>query len=276
MPQTLSPTQSKILIALAEYKFLTISQMIRLQVTTQRSNLYKVIAPLRDTRRALVREMKFGTDPQKGKLESFYYLSNRGKNVLIENGILNLDEIKYPRGTSTLFSSDYEHRKFTLDCHIACSTECKMDGIELHQFDRYFDKLGNNRIGKNLKAKTSIVFSDGYIIADGSFLISNSEQSRLYGFELYNDRNTKRIVGQLKKHISGIKESALCTHFDIKKGHRVCCVFSHAGIMDSVKERFNEEEFEKFFLFKTYEQAMESFLKNWKDLKGKETDLIDF
>lgn len=274
MAHIITPTQAKILEQVARYKFLTVSQMITLGVATQRSNLYTAIAPLRDTRRPLIKEIKFGTDPRKGKLESFYHLTNRGKNDLLDNGLLDEEEIKLPKGTSSLFTSDYEHRKLTLNCHIACALECQKKGVDLIQFDRYFDKTGNNRTGKNLKAKTSINYLNGYIIADGSFLISKGKTSRLYALELYNDRNTKRIISQLKKHMNGIKESALCHHFGIEKGHRVCSIFSNKGIMDAVMERFDGENLTDYFFFKMYNQVAESFLKNWESKSTGKTSLI--
>ncbi|KAA3631270.1 MAG: hypothetical protein DWQ02_16625, partial [Bacteroidetes bacterium] len=227
-----------------------------------------------DTGRPLIKEIKFGTDPRKGKLESFYHLTNRGKNELLENRIVEEESILMPKGTSTMFANDYEHRKMTIDCHIACVQSCDKEGIELLQFDRYFDKTGNNRSGKNLKAKTSIVYPGGYIIADGSFLIKKGGTSRLYALEVYNDRNTKRIVGQLYKHVEGIKDSSLCQHFGIEKGHRVCCVFSHEGIMKQVMERFEGEEYSKYFLFRYSKSTHSSFLQKWWLIEKGEFGLI--
>lgn len=274
MARIITPTQTKILTQLAHYKFLTISQMVGLGVASQRSNLYTAISSIRDTRRALVKEIKFGTDPQKGRLESFYHLTRTGKASLIESGILEEEQILLPKGTSTLFSNDYEHRKITIDCHIACAQACEQEGIEVIQFDRYFDKTGNNRSGKNLKAKTSITYPGGYIIADGSFLIAKNGVSRLYALEVYNDRNTKRIIGQLRKHIKGIQESSLCGHFGIEKGHRVCCVFSYDGIMRQVMERFEPGEFENFFLFKQHESGFDYFLGGWRNFESNNEPLL--
>jgi len=276
MPVILTPTQAKILSSLAEFKFLTTSQMLTLNISTQKSNLSNSLKPLKLSRRPFIGEMRFGSDPSKGKLESFYYLMNKGVKALIENGIKEKDEIKVPKGRSTLFSSDYLHRKITINSHIRCQIECQNNNLELLQFDRYFDKTGNNRISKNLRAKTSIKFSSGYLIADGSFLVSKGDQSKLFAIEIYNDRNTKRIIHQLKQHSYGIEESSLCIHFNIEKGHRVCSVFSHIGIMEAVMKRFNPDRYKDYYLFKTVDQMNDDFLKNWQLLSGKSIDLLDF
>jgi len=270
----LTITQEKILQSLAEYKFLTITQFIKLGVSTQKTNLSNSLKPLVHTRRPIVGRMDFGVHPRTGRYEYMYYLKNRGKKLLIDNRIYE-ENIKLPKGSGILFSSDYYHRKFTIDYHIQCMIESKINAVDVSGFHRYFDKVGSQRKGGTLKAKTYINYTGGYIIADSSVLLTKKENSRLYAIEVYNDKNTKRILEQLQKHRIGIKQSALCENYDVKKGHRVLCVFTHDGIMESVMERFDAGSDSDMFLFKTYEQIMNSFLLGWSDLDSITYNLIE-
>lgn len=259
MIQLLSPAQTKILLALARYKFLTTSQMITLGISNRRSNLSVMLKPLKESKRALVGEMEFGFVPSKGRLENFYYLKPRGKKVILESGRLEEDEIKYPRGRNVMFTQDYFHRKYTIDCHIACDLAAKEQGFEVLAFDRYFDKVGNNRTGGNLQARTKIDIDGDYIIADATLLLKKGDITRLYALELYNDRNVKRITAQIEKHLIGIRHSSLCKNYGIKKGHRLICVFSHPETRSIVMEKFDNSSLKEYTLFYTADRAFQFF-----------------
>ena len=114
-----TPTQTNIMLALARHKFLTTSQLLRLKVTKQRSHLSTQIGKLRDRKRPYVSQIEFGFQPSKGRLENFYFLKSKAKKALMESLKMTAEEIKIPIGTSTLFTQDYFHRKFTIDCEIA-------------------------------------------------------------------------------------------------------------------------------------------------------------
>ena len=223
----LTPAQTRILLCLARYKFLTTSQMITLGISNRRSNLSVMLKPLKELKRPLIGEIEFGLIPAKGRLENFYYLKPKGAKAIIESKLNNDNEIKIPIGRNVLFTQDYFHRKYTIDCHIAFDLAALENDFEVIEFDRYFDKTGNNRTNRNLQAKTKIVIENEYIIADATMLVQSGNITRLYAFELYNDKNTKRILQQIKKHMIGIKQSSLCGNYGIEKGHRLICIFSH-------------------------------------------------
>lgn len=262
MIQLLSPAQTKILLALARYKFLTTSQMITLGISNRRSNLSVMLKPLKESKRALVGEMEFGFVPSKGRLENFYYLKQRGKNAILDSGLLDVDEIKYPRGRNVMFTQDYFHRKYTIDCHIACDLAAEEHGFEVLAFDRYFDKVGNNRTGGNLQAKTKIEIDGDYIIADATLLLKKGDVTRLFALELYNDRNVKRITAQIEKHLVGIRNSSLCKNYGIEKGHRLICVFSYPETKTIVEEKFDDYNLKEYILFHSMNTLYQSFLNS--------------
>lgn len=62
--KTLSPSQEKILLCLARYKFLTTGQMLRLGIMSGRANLNKQISELRYRKNPLVGSIAFGVNPK--------------------------------------------------------------------------------------------------------------------------------------------------------------------------------------------------------------------
>lgn len=274
MIELLTPSQAKILEHLARYKFLTSSQLIRLGVSNRRSNLSVMLKPLKESKRALVGEMQFAFVPSKGRLENFYYLKPKGKEVLINAGILDERNIKIPKGRSILFTQDYFHRKYTIDCHISCDLSAQKKVLNIKFFDRYFDKVGNNRKNGNLQARTKVDLFNDYIIADGAFLLDNGTNSRLYAFELYNDNNAKRILGQIQKHIEGIKHSSLCRNYNIEKGHRLLSVFTQSNTKELVMSKIKDSPFSRYLLFNQYETVVNDFFCDWQNL-SRDTIQID-
>lgn len=266
MIQIFTPAQTKILEALARYKFLTSSQMIRLGISNRRSNLSVMLKPLKETKRAFIGEMQFAFIPTKGRLENFYYLKPSGKKALIEGGLLAEEDIKIPKGRTVLFTQDYFHRKYTIDCHISCDLSAKKKDSTVVFFDRYFDKTGNNRNTANLQARTKIALTGDYIIADGTCLLEKDDISRLFALELYNDTNVKRIVEQIEKHIQGIKNSSLCRNYGLEKGHRLLAVFTHPQTKVAVMKKIEHPSMTNFLLFNDYEDVVEDFFEGWVDL----------
>ena len=82
-----------------------------------------------------------------------------------------LSVIKYPRGNYVYFTQDYFHRKYTIDCHIACNLAALQHGYQVTRFDRYIDMVGGNRGKRKLQAKTKIALNNDYIIADATLLL---------------------------------------------------------------------------------------------------------
>ena len=73
-------------------------------------------------------------------------------------------------------------------------------------FDTYFDKIGNNRVARNLRAKTRIALSEtDYFIPDGAFkIVDIGGNQRFFLFEMYNGKDSARIVRQMHKHAQSI------------------------------------------------------------------------
>ncbi len=62
--KTLSPSQEKIMLSLARYKYLTTGQMLGLGIMNDRANLNKQILELRYWKNPLVGSASFGVHPK--------------------------------------------------------------------------------------------------------------------------------------------------------------------------------------------------------------------
>lgn len=280
------PTQTNILLALAKYKFLTVSQMIRLGVATQKSNLNPHLKRLQRKARPFIKQMEFGSHPREGKLEYFYYLTPTAKRTLIDDLQMQPDEIRLPIGTSSLFSNDYFHRKSTINCEIALELAAPAQDCEVLFFDTYFDKLGSNRKGGTSRAKTKIDMKEGkYLIADAVFMLQTPIQQELYCFEVHNGKNTKKAHKQLRQYVEALQLGSASIKYDHKspdksryRACRILFAFEHEGIMQATIERLQEDaafaNMRPFFLFQTLDRVVESFFDGWCDMDGGEVRLF--
>ena len=111
--------QGNVLEALARYKFLTMSQMLKLDIgTTQYQYLAMQTKSLRDRGRPLIGCHNFHIpQPRKGRVESMYYLRPKGREALVFELDIPEEKIKMPIGKSVAYK-DYLHRKYTIDYQI--------------------------------------------------------------------------------------------------------------------------------------------------------------
>lgn len=271
-------TQSEILLALARFKFLTTSQINTL-VQKENAWLRKQILQLYKRSKPSIERISFGFHPKKGKLENVYYLTKYGQKVLCEAFDMAEDEIKMPLGTSSLFYKDYNHRKNTIDCQIALFRSMENTVFEVEFFDTYFDKVGNNRKDGNLQAKNRIDLSgENYIIPDGVFVLRSGDHRFLYLLEMYDGRDTKRVMEQVRKHAAAIGLGSPSIKYGIQKSHRILCIFEHESNKKAVLERMQADsvlaELKNHFLLKSLANMHgQTFRDRWDNING---ELVSF
>jgi len=268
--------QGKILEGLARYKFLTMSQMLKMDIgTTQYQYLAMQTKSLRDRGRSLIGCHNFHIpQPRKGRVESMYYLTRKGREALVFELDIEQEKIKMPIGNSVAYK-DYLHRKYTIDYQIALDQWAEENGATIPFFDTYFDKVGNNRVSKNLRAKTRITLPDDeYFIPDGVYYLEKEETKRLHLMEMYNGKDTGRVVKQLHKHAQAL--SFKCTHrqfnIDTERSYTIALVFQYESIMRATIQKIQEDgtfiHIAKYFLCKTIDEVNENKLDKWIDLQG--------
>jgi len=279
--QRLTTVQSNILIELARYKFLTVSQMHRLEISHDISWIRTQAKELSEGGNPLIERITFNVTPRKGRVENVYFLTKRGKEILIEG--MNLEEanIKMPIGNSTLFYKDYNHRKNTIDFQISVYQWAKEQerGTYVDFFDCYFDKVGNNRMAANLQAKNKIPLeNDEYIIPDGIFLLHTPKRPFLFLFEMYDGKDTKRVFQQVKKHVSAIALGSPSEKYTHPFAHRVVMVFEFESMKDAFLERTRRDpyfsEVSPCFRCKSIEGVQQDFSSGWETLTGEKTSFI--
>lgn len=282
--------QSVVLAKLARYKFLTLSQLLSLEVgTTQYKYLWKQITSLRDRRQPLVKCQQFNTVTavsSSGKktperVEDLYYLSKEGTKALRQE--LGFEElIKIPVGRRLAYK-DYRHRKRVIDFQIQLDLWTNENESVIPFFDTYFDKEGNNKVSGNLRAKTRIDFgSSGFFIPDAAFKMEQMDNQKFFLFEMYNGTDVKRTTVQLHRH--GIAMANRYTHkayaLPKNKSYNIILLFERDGLKNSVIDRVKKNEpafnkMEKYFRLKSLADLAEGdFFENWLTLHGTHTNLI--
>lgn len=251
--QSLTPTKTNILLALARYKFLTISQMVELEVATQRSNINTNLTKLKNGKNALVGEIPFPFVPNHGRAETLYFLKSKAKEILIEELFMDETIIKVPKGSTTVFTRDYFHRKYTIGSMIEQDLLAKKESGSILWFDYYFDKLDKSENGT--RAKNKIDLKDGkYMIPDAIFMKENSDgKKELWLFEMFCDTGVKRPYETLLKHREALILGSPTTKYNFDKANRVLCVFENKSVLDNVRNKFLNEpifkDFTNFFHF---------------------------
>jgi len=258
-----------ILIALSNYKFLSYSQMLRLGIDKHKTNLSTSMNQLKSTRYPFVKSIphRFGTEMK-------HYLTKKGATVLNEYYDTPIEEIKFPKGTIVQDTQDEKHRTSTIDCEIEINLHCEKEDATILMSDRYFDKVGDNRINKNLKSKTAFLFNkNNSVKADLITMIQTSSQKELFVLEIENGKDSKKALEKCENHAKAIMLGSLNEKLNFKQGYRTLWVFEYESIMIATIERLQNnrllQKLQEYFLFKTLEGVKENIFDDWLNLARK-------
>lgn len=276
--------QGRILEGLARYRFLSLTQMLELDDigTTQYAYIWKQAKSLATRGRPLIFSHSYGSpEPKRGKVENIYYLLPNGKKALIDHFSYTDDQIKMPKG-ETMAYKDYHHRKRQIDFQIWLDKWADINDLDIPYFDCYFDKVGNNRVTKNLKSVTSIQISEiSSLIADGAFeIVTYNGNRKLYLFEFANSKNTKDIINAIHQHANAMMNRATHRKYNLEesKSYKVVFLFNYPSIKEAVIRRIKEERetFEfihQYFICNTIDKLREpNFFNEWETIIGENVD----
>ncbi|MBX9702533.1 MAG: replication-relaxation family protein [Silvanigrellaceae bacterium] len=259
--------QAEVLENLGRFKFLTTSQIKKITG--------KSISYVREQLSSLSQRnyIKAYQVEKYINAENMYYLSERGKEVILSHNKSFSDDIKLPIGVP-LVVRDFQHRKNFIDIHIALYHYLTEREIYIEKFYAYFDKTGNNRTAHNLEAKTKISLGgDEFFIPDGVMITDNDRDKNLYLIEMYNGKDTIRTLQQLAKHSKAIALGTPAYRFNIHKNPIVLCVFEHQSSKDAVVKRLQANErftpVSEFFYFASLEDLEKDFGTAWYNLRDK-------
>lgn len=264
-----SDKQILILKLLGKYKFLTYDQMIKLGVSKYKSNLSNLVSSLREGKKPYLRKI-----PHRLGISAKHYLTKRGAEVLLQLGVSSEDDIHYPKATITTDTQDQKHRTCTVDLQIALDQALATQGLRTKFTDRYFDTTGSNRVARNLKSKTAIVYEGSKTLkADMTFRIEGEGVDELYLLELENGLDAKKAVPKCIMHAKAILLGSANQKFSYPKAYRTLWVFEHESTMVSALQRVralpNFYQLTEYFLFKTVASFKEEALSGWANLDNK-------
>ncbi|MDR1717004.1 MAG: replication-relaxation family protein [Prevotella sp.] len=261
--------QSDILENLGKFKFLTTSQIKQL---TNKSLSY-----IRENLSLLSQNGYIKTYRMEKfiKAENMYYLTEKGKEILISHEKVFADNIKVPVGVP-LVVKDFQHRKNFIDIHIAVYRYLEDKETQIYKFYAYFDKTGNNRTTHNLESKTKISLGDDqFFMPDGILITTNeNDDKNMYLVEMYNGKDTIRTLQQLAKHGRAIALGTPAQKFRIQKNPYILCVFEYESSKQAVIKRLQANErfmpLADFFFFASLDDMQKDFILSWYNLNGKE------
>lgn len=276
--RTITQVQSKILLALAKFKFLSNSQLHRLGIAKELTWIREKTREMAEGKKSLIGKISFGVHPKVGRLENMFYLTTYGQKVLIEDLGEATEYIKIPSGT-TLFYKDYTHRKNTINFHITLSLWCDSENIEIPLFDTYFDKRGNENKGGSIAKNKINIDKENYIIPDAVFMLEKENEKSLFLFEMYDGKDNKRTIQQIEKHIQALILGSPSVKYDMQKAHRIVALFEYESLERAViayfKQQTQYQNIFKFFRFKSLERLGNSdFREGWKGLNGEGINIL--
>jgi len=280
MPQ-LNENQIVALQWLAKYKYLTSSQFVKMGLYKERGYLTNALKRMIDQKKPLIAKQDF--NPVTGKVESMYYLTQKGKSFLMEELEYKETEIKVRKGLIPIHFKDYFHRKYTVDFYIQFNRWLNSKNGELTFLNYYFDKSGNNRSKNKSKHVTALnrIFLDSSnsFIPDINAKFSLDNKDYLFLFEQHNGKDTQRLYDQLRIHIDAIAKKAIEKKYHFKKAYKVIIICEYESVKFSVLQRLQQlngiEHYNNFFLFKTSIELEEDFYSNWMLISGERGNFLN-
>lgn len=269
----ISEKKEEILTHLAKYKFLTVSQLETLGVSSKQY-LQKTLKILRETK--LTNRLEYAFTAKLGKFEDIHFLTARAAAAMAQGGIMEIEQIQVPSNSQPLFYNDYIHRIRTVDCQISFDLWTAKTGRTSVFYECYFHKIGSNRKKAQtgvLQAKTRLYFDNGtYFEPDGVFMYENEQgEKTLATIEICNNRDTKKIENQVKNHLLAFQFGLAKKKYEHDKGNYILFVFSEPDIMKFTIDRLlknpNIMKAEPFLLFKSLDR-LDPFGANWVTLTG--------
>ncbi len=271
-----TPQQTAILSSIAKYKYLTVNHFKALKIGSSDRLIRDNLKILRE--RKLTEKMSFGTIPIKGRFQDLHFLTERGAKMLIESLDLEPEEVKHPSRASTFFKNDYLHRVSTIDLMISFNQWAEKNGYIIDLFDTYFDKVGSQRATETgVQSKTRFDLPNGKNISpDAVVKYEANGKNYLFCLEVYNGKDTKRVIDQIRKLTYATFEGIPSKKYDHNKTNRNLILFEFDDYKNYAIDRIKKDPYlsqfeglEKVFFFSSIEAQKVNFGANWMDLNSK-------
>lgn len=275
--------ESNILQRLAHYKYLTLSQMVKVNVGGKSYTCTR-LKQLREA--GYVGVSQYGGVYKSGgggRAENINYLTPKGAKLLASMGTeWELENIRYPKNIDGIFRNDYFHRISTVNVQIAFELWCKWLAYEIVFFDAYFYTLGSAKKSKEndpLRGQTTISVPHGKPVApDGIFAVDTGKKKLFFCLEVHNGADVTRLVEQAKALSRAVAKGYITNHYktkyDIQNSPRVLFTVETENMLRLVKKRLVADTFfspawmKEVFLFNVAEQVWNDFESGWQNMEG--------
>jgi hypothetical protein len=275
MIEILSEMKSDALEQLARFKFLTVSQFVRLGVAKHKNNIREALQDLKKL--GITSQKEYAVSAKYGKLENVHFLTEKGAKLTAEALRLDLSQVQYPKSTNTFFFHDYQHRINMIDTQIEYLNWIENSDRISKKIEAYYFTTGSTRASDKtgkLQRQTKIQLSDNDSFEPDSVFIYQSEGSTILALlEMCNGDKTKRIAEKVILHLQAFNEKAPQKHYktDENKGYYMLFIFEKPSIMQTTIERLRQNkavlEYQKFILFKELSKIA-PFGSDWITLEG--------
>jgi len=255
--------------------------MVTLGISANTDILSRNIKELRDSNRAFLGSIKYGTADRLGKREYIHYLTKKGVKLALNDLFLLPEQIKAPKNKKPNITTDYYHRTSTINFQISLYQHLEQQDGSCFFFDTYFERIGSNRTGKSI-SKTALDRKKNYLLADAVFLIdtplADKRKKYLYAFEMHNKNSTKDIYEQLGKYLECLEIGSISTKYGLTIGSRVLSVFEDENKMHNVLKRIQAnpsfEDFEHLYLFKPLAEILtDGIFEGWTTADSERVNL---
>lgn len=277
---SISPANEMALRYLAFYKFLSTDQLQKLTNVKHKQQVYENLRNLRD--KGLIDSLVYGAVTRVGTTIKLNFLTYKGAKAL--GKLPDLEIIRFPKSTTTLFKNDFYHRIHTIDLWISFNLWLQSTAFRLLFYDVYFDSIGHQK-SDILKStsKTKVTLSENSCITpDCIFAIEKPEgEQKLYILEVTNGRDTGRTTRQITNNLLAMYKGFVSNKYSIKKTPLLLVAFENEIHKDGVKKAIFDAGFlstfkniEHYLFFALQKEATENWKLAWEDIHGNKANLF--
>jgi hypothetical protein len=269
-----------VLEALAEYRFLTPSQFVKLGIRSDVSNMNKILREMKNKAKPDIENIDLKKKAGNGSFEYVYYLSETGKRKLIEDLGVFKESIKAPKKTTQpYYPNDFPHRLGTMNFQIMVHTWADSQQVDIKEFRLYFEKEPKNQGLKKGITRTTVQYDKDKIIHPDSVIkLSIDKREIVVLFEYHRGFDIKKFERQAEAHIEAMKSGKVKERFATDRPSRVLWVFEEETAMRTAMKRLREdrsyEQLTEAFLFKSYKEVEQELFHNWLTFNGRRLTLM--
>ena len=172
----ISPNKEAMLRALATFKYLTPSHILKLGISKSKTKTARYFRELQRDYDFVGRQIHYGvrkdpTNPlhvKRTREEYLWHLTVTGAKFLDSRTELSLPHIHYPKRPSQYLSNDYFHRVSTISMHLSFDRWMQQIKSSSYQFMTYYNQY-KTATSKRFEAETRLQFKDGRHFSPDAF-----------------------------------------------------------------------------------------------------------